>query len=794
MSILISFFLAFGFAIFVFGLQTFVFYPLSIYYEIWKRRFFKKYGEEYHPFVSVLVPAYNEEDTIRLCVESILNSDYDNFELVVIDDGSTDGTREAIQDYIEAEKLRYIWKPNSGKASALNLGIGEAKGDIILYTDADTIFLKDTIHKMVRWFISPKINAVCGNDTPIHPETALQKLLTITTHIGTGFVRRALSVLNVLPIISGNSGAVRKDVLKKIGGFTEIWGEDLDLTFKLHKAKARIVFDPDALVVSDVPRNFKILWKQRVRWMRSFIKISALHKDLFFNPRYFPFSFYLPINWVNMVIVPIFQVLAFIFLPIAMKTGYYRLGGPIDIIAYLGFGLFLIVAVYSTVLDKAFAHLKYIPVYGFLMIPVSYFYNAVLIYSIYKELRKSEEVWEKIDRRDLEAVTKKKHKTKYHPVWVTLTTIIILLIISLSATSIILHRPRTKHYVILKSESLPDMFAVATHFDSWQNPTDAINSVMKRTASEVITTVGISAGRYEWNNFKWKGHEKTWSNDQKSVKYDLLEQAIKEFNSEKKEVVAIVDFYAPKYLKEHPEDAAVGADGSISPEQVCFIELVKGNYGKKMLEMVTYLAKNYNIWGIDLTELEYNRYCYDERCLKSYKEYTGARGWPRKFFPRHINRDDESIGRWRSTLMYQFLKEMSDSVHKYGKKLFVDVPINWKHMKREGLATGLYYQWVLKAADYIVVWDYFYLEDRPPETSEEVARFFTSHYDPEKVVISIGLWGKNRRVSPEELAVAVYSSLKGGNKKLWITPNYLLSDAHWELLLKILGVVTLPAS
>ena len=144
--------------------------------------------------------------------------------------------------------------------------------------------------------------------------------------------------------------------------------------------------------------------------------------------------------------------------------------------------------------------------------------------------------------------------------------------------------------------------------------------------------------------------------------------------------------------------------------------------------------------------------------------------------------------------MYGFLKEISDTVHKYGKKLFVDVSIEWGHMNQEGLTSGLYYPKILNIADYIVVWDYFYLENRPPETSEEIAEFFTTRYDPQKVIISIGLWGKDKRVSPEELVTAVFSSLKGGAKNLWITPNHLLTDAHWQLLLKVLGILTIPAS
>ncbi len=789
MTVFLSLFFAFGLAIFFFGLQTLFFYPLSLYYEVWKKRFFRKHRDpSFFPLVSVLIPAYNEESTIRMCVESVLSSDYPSFEVIVIDDGSTDRTAERIRDYVASGKIRYIWKPNGGKASALNRGIQEAQGEIIVYTDADSLFRPDTLQKLVRWFVSPRIDAVCGNDTPIHPTSALQKLLTITTHIGTGFVRRALSVLNVLPIISGNSGAVRKDLLEKVGGFTEIWGEDLDLTFKLHKARARIVFDPEALVISETPKNLSTLWKQRVRWMRSFLKICGLHKDLFFNPRYFPFSFYLPINWVNMVVVPVFQLMAFVLLPLAIHLGVYRWGGLVDVIAYLGFGLFLVVSVYSTLLDRAFGHLKYIPLYGWLMIPLSYFYNAVLVYSIYKEIRGAEERWEKITRRELEQLGETRAIPFWHRRWTWAiggTTVLFLFL----ALGLMLRRHHSAVALPPSGAQVPPVFAIATHFDAWPDPEQAIQSVLKRPYQEIINMVGVSAGRYEWNNFRWKGHEQTWSNDQKAAPYDLLTHAIQKFQAQGKKVVAIVDFYAPAYLKEHPEDAAVGVDGRVSTEQVCFTELVRGKYGRLLVEMITYLAKHYDLKAISLTELEYHRFCYDERCLKLFQERTGERGWPRTFFPRRIDKDHPKIARWRSQLMYEYLREIADSVHKYGKDLYVDVPVDWKRMDHEGIETGLYYPWVLRVADAIIVWDYFYLENRPPETSEEVARFFTERYGATRVILSLGLWGKSHPVSPEELATALYHSLQGGAQKLWITPNHLLTPQHWQRVLEVLGVL-----
>ena len=158
-------------------------------------------------------------------------------------------------------------------------GIDAATGEAIIFTDADSLFLPNTISQIVRWFGSADIDAVCGNDAPLNPSTPIQKFLSITTHIGTGFVRRALSITGCLPIITGNLGAVRASVLKEIKGFKEIWGEDLEITFRLHKARKRL-----SLTQSQgngrVPCNIKGIVETAHQMD------AKLHKDNFSSQRY----------------------------------------------------------------------------------------------------------------------------------------------------------------------------------------------------------------------------------------------------------------------------------------------------------------------------------------------------------------------------------------------------------------------------------------------------------------------------------------------------------------------------
>jgi hypothetical protein len=138
--------------------------------------------------------------------------------------------------------------------------------------------------------------------------------------------------------------------------------------------------------------------------------------------------------------------------------------------------------------------------------------------------------------------------------------------------------------------------------------------------------------------------------------------------------------------------------------------------------------------------------------------------------------------------MALFLKELADTAHAYGKKLYIDVPVDYEHIDDEGLYHGLNYPRLLGFADALIVWDYFYLEGRDPSTSEDVAKFFISRYDPAKIIFSVGLWGTASTVGPVEFADALRHELLGGARQIWITPNHLVSDAHWK---EVVGLMSL---
>ena len=162
--------------------------------------------------VSVLIPAYNEEPVIATSISRILASTHPKLDVIVIDDGSTDGTSEAVRgSFADEPRVKLITARNGGKARATNLGLQRATGDIVVVLDADTQFEPTTISRLVRWFADPKIGAVAGNakvGNRINMLTRWQALEYITAQ---NLERRALATLGCITVVPGAVGAWRRE-------------------------------------------------------------------------------------------------------------------------------------------------------------------------------------------------------------------------------------------------------------------------------------------------------------------------------------------------------------------------------------------------------------------------------------------------------------------------------------------------------------------------------------------------------------------------------------------------------
>jgi cellulose synthase/poly-beta-1,6-N-acetylglucosamine synthase-like glycosyltransferase/peptidoglycan/xylan/chitin deacetylase (PgdA/CDA1 family) len=273
--------------------------------------------------VSVLIPAYNEEKVIAATVERILASDYQNLEVLVIDDGSIDRTAEVIRRrFADDARVALISIPNGGKAHALNTGLGRAEGEVVVALDADTQFNADTISRLVRWFADPQVGAVAGNAKVGNRINMMTRWQALEYVVAQNLERRALSALDTLTVVPGAVGAWRRDALLQLGGFpSDTLAEDQDLTIAVQTAGYRVLFDTTAIAWTEAPATFGGLSRQRFRWSFGTLQCLWKYRRITFNTRF---------GELGMVALPqvwLFQIILTSLAPVADLLLVWQLVG-----------------------------------------------------------------------------------------------------------------------------------------------------------------------------------------------------------------------------------------------------------------------------------------------------------------------------------------------------------------------------------------------------------------------------------------------------------------------------------
>ncbi|WP_425577809.1 glycosyltransferase [Streptomyces drozdowiczii] len=224
-----------------------------------------RWGEPVTRTVTVLVPAYNEKKCIANTVRSLLASDYP-VEVIVIDDGSTDGTADIVQR-MRLPNVRVVRQRNAGKPAALNNGIAHARNDIIVMMDGDTVFEPSTVRELVQPFGDPRVGAVAGNAKVGNRDSLIGAWQHIEYVMGFNLDRRMYDVLRCMPTIPGAVGAFRREALERVGGISEdTLAEDTDVTMALHRDGWRVVYAENARAWTEAPETVQQLWSQRYRW------------------------------------------------------------------------------------------------------------------------------------------------------------------------------------------------------------------------------------------------------------------------------------------------------------------------------------------------------------------------------------------------------------------------------------------------------------------------------------------------------------------------------------------------
>ena len=259
---------------------------------------------EYKPEVTVLIPAFNEEAVIVDTVRAALAPEYKKLEVIVIDDGSIDRTAELVRANFGSDpRVRLLLQPNRGKPAALNHGLAEATGEIVVSIDADTIVDPLAIPRLVRHFADPKVGAVAGNVKVMNRNRWLTRWQALEYITSQNLEKRAFDLLNCIPVVPGAAGAWRTELLRANGGFSgDTVAEDTDLTLTIRRNGWKILYDEDAVGRTEVPETIDALIRQRFRWTFGTLQAVWKHRDAVGKRRYGT------LGWIAIPNIFLFQI------------------------------------------------------------------------------------------------------------------------------------------------------------------------------------------------------------------------------------------------------------------------------------------------------------------------------------------------------------------------------------------------------------------------------------------------------------------------------------------------------
>ncbi|NBU25158.1 MAG: poly-beta-1,6 N-acetyl-D-glucosamine synthase [Gammaproteobacteria bacterium] len=239
------------------------------------------------PPASVIIPCFNEEENVRETVLAALALDLREFEVIAVDDGSSDGTAAAL-DALSAEhhRLRVVHLArNQGKAVALRTGASLASHELLLCIDGDALLDRHAARWLLRHFVAdPRVGAVTGNPRIRNRSTLLGRVQVGEFSSMVGMIKRAQQNFGPIFTISGVIGAFRREALRSVGHWSpDMLTEDIDISWKLQRAGWRVVFEPHALVWILTPETVRGLWRQRLRWAMGGAQVFFRNRDVLWH-------------------------------------------------------------------------------------------------------------------------------------------------------------------------------------------------------------------------------------------------------------------------------------------------------------------------------------------------------------------------------------------------------------------------------------------------------------------------------------------------------------------------------
>lgn len=365
---------------------------------LWQKIKPPKLDEITNPKISVLVPAHNESAAIRNTIMSLLESNYQNKEIIVIDDHSTDDTYERAFPFYRDGRIKLIRRKDGigSKTMAINYGLLFATGDVIVVTDGDTLLERNALSEVAKRITLPQNIAISGNVRILAGDGGIKNLLTrcqsyeylIAFELG----RRYNALVNMLIIIPGAFSVLMKNTMKSVGLYdTNTLTEDFDLTLKLLKTGDKIEFVPNAVAWTYCPNNWKTWIRQRIRWSHGQIRTLLKHKNIE-TASYFRRAFVLAIY--DMIFMDIVLLLVRVAGVIWLALNY---ADSIIYVYVLIYALYFvneaIVISTSAILSPYKRDLKYVYLAPFVVTIYRPLYTYVRFYGYIKSMLKKDTKW-----------------------------------------------------------------------------------------------------------------------------------------------------------------------------------------------------------------------------------------------------------------------------------------------------------------------------------------------------------------------------------------------------------------
>lgn len=338
--------------------------------------------------VSIIIPAYNEEVNIISTIKNLLNQDYPDFEIIFVDDGSTDGTYPIVKNEFSGNTLvKILTKPNSGKASALNYGISQASGKYLVCIDADTQLAPDAVRQLMYYMADEKTGAVAGNVKVGNDRKVITKWQSIEYITAQNFDRRAFDYMNCITVVPGAIGAFRKDAVEKAGGFTtDTLAEDCDLTIRILRNGYKIRNADKAIAVTEAPETIRQFMKQRFRWCYGIMQSFWKHRKTCFNPRYEGLGMVaMPNILLFQIVIPVIAPIADLIFFFSLAWNWHDLKSAQGILFF--YGLFLFVDVAVAMLAFSFEKEKWTRLWW--LLPQRFIYRQLMYVILFRAIARA---------------------------------------------------------------------------------------------------------------------------------------------------------------------------------------------------------------------------------------------------------------------------------------------------------------------------------------------------------------------------------------------------------------------